>query len=170
MTGRPFSDVVRLHQIGAGLTRKLVADADQRAVIARDLGLAGLDRFEADMQLEPTVSGWKLTGRVQADGAQACVVTLDPLPLEVDEHFRIDLTEGHAPQARELDIDLDRDDPDVIEDGQLDLAGYAIEQLALQLDPFPRKPGVEFVQPPEPGEVSPFAVLKGRMKDKPTGS
>ena len=28
-------------------------------------------------------------------------------------------------------------------------------------DPVPRKPGAEFVQPPEPTEISPFAVLRG---------
>ena len=170
MTERGPSDIVRLHQIGAGLTHNLVADAGQRARIARDLRLASLDVFEATMHLEPTASGWKLTGRIQADGAQTCVVTLEPLPLHVDEAFRIDLVEGDAPETRELDIDLDRDDPDVIEDGQIDLGAYAIEQLALQLDPFPRKPGVEFVQPEEPGEISPFSVLKGHLKDKPNGS
>ena len=36
----------------------------------------------------------------------------------------------------------------------------SVEQLALSLDPFPRKPDAEFVQPEEPGELSPFAVLK----------
>ena len=35
-----------------------------------------------------------------------------------------------------------------------------IEHLALELDPFPRKPGAVFVQPPEPTELSPFAALK----------
>ena len=55
---------------------------------------------------------------------------------------------------------MDEDAPDVIEDGRIDLGQYAVEQLALSLDPFPRKPDAEFVQPEEPGELSPFAVLK----------
>jgi glycosyltransferase involved in cell wall biosynthesis len=57
-------------------------------------------------------------------------------------------------------ITLDDESPDLIENGQIDLGQYAVEQLALRLDPFPRKPGAEFVQPPEPAEISPFAVLK----------
>ena len=43
---------------------------------------------------------------------------------------------------------------------QLAAEDEPVEQLALRLDPVPRKPGAEFVQPPEPGEISPFAVLK----------
>ena len=47
-----------------------------------------------------------------------------------------------------------------IEDGKIDLGQYAVEQLVLSLDPFPRKPGAQFVQPEEPAEISPFAALK----------
>ena len=66
----------------------------------------------------------------------------------------------------EIDLELDDDSPDQIEDGRLDLGQYAVEQLALSLDPFPRKPGAVFEQPKEPGEISPFAVLKTlRPKD-----
>ena len=42
--------------------------------------------------------------------------------------------------------------------GQI-LAAYVVEDLALAIDPFPRKPGVEFEAPDAPGEPSPFAVL-----------
>ena len=66
----------------------------------------------------------------------------------------------------EIVISMDDESPDLVEDGQIDLGQYAVEQLALRLDPFPRKPGAEFVQPEEPGEVSPFAVLKSL---KPSG-
>ena len=62
--------------------------------------------------------------------------------------------------SEEIIITLDDESPDLIENGQIDLGQYAVEQLALRLDPFPRKPGAEFVQPPEPAEISPFAVLK----------
>lgn len=170
MTQAPFTHIVRLNQIGAGLQVPLVADAGQRSAIAEGLDLASLDRFEAETQLVPSVSGWTLTGQVKAEGAQTCVVTLDPLPFRLDLPFRIDLVEDGAPEPRELDIDLDRDEPDVIEDGRLDLGSYALEQLALHLDPFPRKPGVEFVQPDEPAEVSPFAILRARNDDQTSGS
>ena len=55
---------------------------------------------------------------------------------------------------------MDEEAPDLIEEGRIDLGQYAVEQLALSLDPFPRKEGAEFVQPPEPTEISPFSVLR----------
>lgn len=165
MNSLPYSRVVRLNQIGAGLRERLMPDTGERAAIARALDLVALDSFVADLRLEPTASGWKMTGKIKADATQRCVVSLDPLPVSIDEAFRIDLVEADAGEGLELDLDLDREDPDVIEDGQIDLGAYAVEQLALHLDPFPRKPGVEFVQPDEPGEVSPFAVLKNRLRD-----
>lgn len=161
----PFSEPVRLHQIGAGLSRTLVADAAARARIARALDLASLDAFEADVRLEPAAGGWSLSGRLRAHLAQTCGVTLEPLPVEIDDAFSVALAEAGEPDADEIVITLDDESPDQIEDGRVDLGQYAVEQLALRLDPFPRKPGAEFVQPPEPAEISPFAVLRKLRPD-----
>lgn len=166
----PYSDPVRLHQIGAGLSRRLEPDAEARQRIARALNLKSLDRFEADLEVTATVSGWRLTGRVVADAVQSCVLTLEPLPVHIDERFEINLVEAlDTPPSEEGEIDLELDDnsPDVVENGQIDLGQYAVEQLALHLDPYPRKEGAVFEQPPEPGEISPFGVLRTL---KPDGS
>ena len=62
-------------------------------------------------------------------------------------------------------MDLDAPDPpDVLTSDEIDLAGYLVEHLALDIDPFPRKPGAEFDYQPDVAEESPFAVLK-RLKD-----
>lgn len=159
----PYSDPVRLHQIGAGLSRRLEPDAEARQRIARALNLESLDRFEADLEVTATVSGWRLTGRVVADAVQSCVLTLEPLSVHIDERFEINLVEAlDTPPSEEGEIDLELDDnsPDVVENGQIDLGQYAVEQLALHLDPYPRKEGAVFEQPPEPGEISPFGVLR----------
>lgn len=157
----PFSEPVRLHQVGAGLTRRLEPDAAARARIARSLDLASLDAFSADLTLAATASGWRLAGRLHAEAVQTCGVSLEPLPVTIDDDFSVALSEAAAPDPDgEIDVSMDDDSPDVVEDGRIDLGQYAVEQLALRLDPFPRKPGAEFVQPPEPGEVSPFAVLR----------
>ena len=159
----PYSDPVRLHQIGASLSRRLEPDAEARQRIARALNLKSLDRFEADLEVTATVSGWRLTGRVVADAVQSCVLTLEPLPVHVDERFEVNLVEAvDTPPSDdgEIDLELDDDSPDVVENGQIDLGQYAVEQLALHLDPYPRKDGAVFEQPPEPGEISPFGVLR----------
>lgn len=160
MTELPYSVPVRLHQVGAGVTRRLEPDAAERERIARALDLASLDSFVAEVTLEPAPGGWRLSGRVKASLAQTCGVTLEPLPVKVDAPFTIALAEAAEEEEGEIVITLEDESPDLIEGGQVDLGQYAVEQLALRLDPFPRKPGAEFVQPPEPTEISPFAVLK----------
>jgi hypothetical protein len=42
-----------------------------------------------------------------------------------------------------------------------------VEHLALEIDPFPRKPGAEFDYQPPAQEESPFAVLKNLKTPKP---
>jgi uncharacterized metal-binding protein YceD (DUF177 family) len=155
-----YSEPVRLHQIGSGVVRTLSPDAAARARIARSLDLAALDAFEADVALKPSAAGWSLTGRVRASAVQTCGITLEPLPLQIDAPFSLSLAEAVDEDSDEIVITLDDEAPDLVEDGQIDLGQYAVEQLALHLDPFPRKPGAEFVQPDEPAEISPFAVLK----------
>ncbi|WP_333611933.1 DUF177 domain-containing protein [Brevundimonas bullata] len=160
----PYSEPLRLHHIGAGVQRRLKPDAEAIKRIVRALDLQALDMFEVDINLVPTVSGWRLDGRVMADAVQTCGLTLEPLPVRIDRRFSVQMveaTEHEADENAEIDLELDDDSADQIEGGSLDLGQYAVEQLALSLDPFPRKPGAVFEQPPEPGEISPFAVLKG---------
>lgn len=156
----PYSEPVRLHQVPGGVKRTLEPDAATRARIVKALDLASLDSFIAEMELAPSPGGWRLSGRVRASLAQTCGITLEPLPLEIDAPFFLTLAEAVEEDSDEIVITLDDESPDLIENGQIDLGQYAVEQLALRLDPFPRKPGAEFVQPPEPAEISPFAVLK----------
>lgn len=158
----PYSQIVRVNEIGGGLERVLDPDEAARSAIARALDLAALDAFHAELLLRPAaeIEGWRLTGRLVAEAVQTCGVTLEPLPVKVDERFSIDLIESPDWPSEEIEITLEDDAPDVIEDGRIDLGQYAVEQLALQLDPFPRKPGAEFVQPEQPAEASPFAVLR----------
>jgi uncharacterized metal-binding protein YceD (DUF177 family) len=156
----PYSEPVRLHQVPGGVKRTLEPDAATRARIVKALDLASLDAFSAEMELAPSPAGWRLSGRVRASLAQTCGITLEPLPLEIDAPFVLSLAEAVEEDSDEIIITMDDESPDLIENGQIDLGQYAVEQLALRLDPFPRKPGAEFVQPPEPAEISPFAVLK----------
>lgn len=167
----PYSEPLRLHQIGAGLTRTLEPDAAQRTKIAKALSLASLDSFTADVSVTPTLSGWRMTGRVVAEAVQNCGLTLEPIPVSIDRNFVVNLvekTEEEPDEDGEIDIELDDEFPDEVEDGKIDLGQYAVEQLFLSLDPFPRKDGAVFVQPPEPVEISPFAALKA-LKDKSEG-
>lgn len=82
-----------------------------------------------------------MKGRVTAHAVQTCGLTLEPLPVDVDRRFSIQLVEAAPQETDEIEVTLDEEDADLIEDGKIDLGQYAVEQLALSLDPFPRKPG-----------------------------
>ncbi|MBA4806316.1 DUF177 domain-containing protein [Brevundimonas sp.] len=167
----PYSETVRINQIGSGLTRMLEPDAETRKRIARALDLQRLEDFVIDMEVKPTpsTSEWTLKGRVKAHAVQTCGLTLEPLPVDVDRRFSIQLVEAAPQETDEIEVTLDEEDADLIEDGKIDLGQYAVEQLALSLDPFPRKPGAEFVQPEEPAEISPFAALKALKSPEDEG-
>lgn len=155
----PFSDVLRVNEIGAGVTRRLVPDETTLGRIIKALDLASLKTFESEISVTPAHMGWILSGRVKAEAEQVCGITLEPLPVTVDESFTVALIE-QSEAVSEVEVTLEDESPDVIEDGRIDLGQYAVEQFALALDPFPRKPGATFVPPAEPAEISPFAVLK----------
>lgn len=129
-------------------------DAAALAAIARAFDLVSFSELVADFTLKPyRKEGLRVVGTVRAKLTQTCVVTLEPfdsvLELDVDRTF-----EPQSSRPRrirdlnadgEIEIDLETlDPPDVILDGVLDLGGVICEELALSLDPFPRKPGVAF--------------------------
>lgn len=164
------------HKVGLGeiprigMTFALAPDAAERKAIARELDIVALDRLDARVRLTPWLDGAQIDGEWSADVVQTCGVTLERLDQPLSGNFLVRVVPAGSPNAPaedDVDLDMDADDPpDVLEDDSFDVAAYVVEYLALEIDPFPRKPGVEFVQPPEPVELSPFAALKG-LKSKP---
>lgn len=166
--GLPWSVALRVHDIRSGVTRTLVADPATRARVARALDLQSLDVLEAEVSVTPQAEGWEVRGHIIADLAQTCGVTLEALPALIRADFAVRCAEAVEEEideaSGEIVIDLEAaDPPDLIEDGVIDLGGYVVEHLALELDPFPRKPGAEFTPPETEPEPSPFAVL-ARLK------
>jgi len=160
-----WTHIFRMNE-AAPTTRALVPDEAERREIARTLGLMALERLEASVSVEPWFDGLQITGRWDADVAQACSVTLERLDSQLSGVFLVRAVPPEsvhaAPETVEAILDLEADDPpDIIEGGAIDLAAYVIEHLALEIDPFPRKPGAEFAPPDGPRESSPFDVLKG---------
>jgi len=169
---QPWDKPVRLHELAGGpISVRLEPDAAERAQIAKTLGLEALPALSATLTLKPWFDGAEITGRFEAVVEQICSVSLDPFqhPLTGEIELRaVPQGSPHAPAASggELDFDPEAPDPpDVLETDSLDLAGYVVEHLALEIDPFARKPGAEFEFAPPPEDDSPFAVLK-KLKDR----
>jgi uncharacterized metal-binding protein YceD (DUF177 family) len=165
---------VKLHELGRGPIRlALEPDEAERAAIAKQLRLRSLPTFSAQVTLKPWLDGVEIIGRFKAVVEQICGVSLDPFEQPVEGEIEVRAVpagseHAGAPEGGELDLDLEAPDPpDVLENDVIDVAGYLVEHLALELDPFPRKPGVTFdYQSPEE-ETSPFAALKKLSEPKP---
>jgi hypothetical protein len=148
----------------------LAAEPEDLARIAGNLPLEALASLVANLTLRPWLDGVEIDGQVHAIATQMCGVSLEPFEVVIDEPFRIRVVPTGSPNAprgedREVVIDLDADDPpDEATGPSIDLAAYAVETLALALDPFPRKPGAVFSQPDGVGSLSPFAALAGLAK------
>jgi uncharacterized metal-binding protein YceD (DUF177 family) len=165
---------VRLHEVARGaLSVRLEPDPAERARIAHDLGLETLPALSAQLTVKPWLDGAEITGRFEAVVEQICAVSLDPFehPLAGAIEVRVvPAGSPHAPQAGggELEYDPEAPDPpDVLEGDAIDLAAYVVEHLALEIDPFARKPGVEFDYTPPDAPESPFAVLRRLKGGKP---
>lgn len=171
---RAWTTPVRLHELARGpVAARLEPDAAERAKLAHDLGLETIPALTADLTLRPWLDGVEITGRFDAVVEQLCAVSLDPFehPLAGEIELRlVPAGSPHAPPARggEVEFDPDAPDlPDVLAGDAIDLAAYVAEHLALEIDPFARKPGAEFEYAPPAEESSPFAALQ-RLKDRGT--
>lgn len=164
--------VIRLADLARGpLSVTLEPDAEVRAGLAKELALEGLPALQGRITVRPWLDGAEISGRFTAVVEQICGVTLDPFETEIDGDFVVRAVPAGSPNAPadseggEVEMDLEAPDPpDVLSSDDIDLAGYLVEHLALEIDPFPRKPGAEFDYEPDAPEESPFAVLK-RLKD-----
>jgi uncharacterized metal-binding protein YceD (DUF177 family) len=163
---------LKLHEVNRGPVRLALApDEAERAAVAKRLGLRSLPALKAEVTVKPWLDGAELTGRFDAVVEYVCGVTLDPFEDKVSgEIFARVVPAGSEnasdPEAGEMELDLEADDPpDVLTSDAIDVTEYVVEHLALELDPFPRKPGATFdYQPPEE-EASPFAMLK-KLQDR----
>jgi uncharacterized metal-binding protein YceD (DUF177 family) len=170
--GTPWSLRVPLGDLRRGpVTLDLTPDADVVRAIAQTLNLVELKGLNAKVRVSSWLDGVELTGDWSAAVVQICGVSLDPFETQLKSAFQVRCAPlGSAllsPPESELEIDLDADDPpDVLEHDWVDVGAYVVEHLALEIDPFPRKPGAEFTAPPAEAPPSPFAVL-ARLQTPP---
>jgi len=180
----PFSRPLTVASVGeAGLRLKWPASEAECAALAELDGLVALrDLLVVAEASRRGKEGLYVKGRVTAVVTQTCVVTLEPFETAVDEAFEVEFApqaEAEAAYARamaEIEAAQDkaavlaeqRDPPDPIINGKIDLGALAMEFLALGLDAYPRSPGARFEDVAEAAEdekISPFSALAGLKKD-----
>lgn len=175
MSGLTWIEAVPLAEIDRrDRTYVIEAGLEVRGQIAKRLDLVDLSRFEARAHLSSWLDGATLSATWSADLVQSCCVTLEDVPVQLSGRFDIRVLPADSPNAPHTEAEtvidpVAEDPPDVLEADIVPLGDYLIEHLALELDPFPRKPGAEFAPPPEPTVITPFAALKAlQVRDRST--
>lgn len=133
---------VPVAEIGpSGLDTMVEASPAECAALARRMGIPAVLSFTCRFHLARVVgSAVAARGRLAASVVRTCVVSLDEFETEVQEDFRV----------RFVPAGTETDNPDPEAEDEIPFAGTVVnlgeaaaEQLALALDPYPRKPGAE---------------------------
>ncbi|TIT32862.1 MAG: DUF177 domain-containing protein [Mesorhizobium sp.] len=143
-----FANVARLPQ--KGLPVVIEADPAQRAALAEAHGLLSVEAYRAELLVASWKrNGVKVSGRVEADITQACIVTLDPVQAHIDEPVEALLLPEDSKLGRqgydgggEILLDADGpDSPETFSGDTIDVGALAEQFFGLAIDPYPRKPG-----------------------------
>jgi hypothetical protein len=164
-----------------GQAFSVFADPDEREALRRRFGVVAIDRLEAHGEVVPRGGRGevRLAGRLNAVVRQTCVVTLEVFASEIEAPFEM----FFSPHVGDEWADAERTGGEVVvedaaadfleplTDGTIDVGEAVAQQLALELDPHPRKPAARLAQTelqaataPEAVVPSPFATL-ARLRD-----
>lgn len=129
---------------------KITATPAERVALAKRLDLVSLDSLTALVRLRRIRGGQmvRVTGELEAQVVQRCVVTLEPLPVPVRDTFQDLFAPAHLVPKDEagletLGLDDEVDPPEAIENGRIDIGELVAQHLSLALDPYPRKVDAE---------------------------
>lgn len=151
---------------------ELVATAAERAALAARCALVSLDALRAQISVRRDASGdIVVSGHLEAELVQECVVTLEPVSESVSAPFEQRYT--LRPSGPVGDLALGPDDaepPEAIEGDAIDVGELVAQFLSLSINPYPRSPEADTLTEQYRGEgprEGPFAVLaKLRQSDQ----
>ena len=170
MTGLEWTHAMR-DVPAAGLTVARTATPEEAGRVAKVLDILGVEALVATYRVKPVSGGrYRLAGEIKARVVQACVVSLEPVVTEISSPFEVMLApaETLAGGARDADgdeVEADGIDTPLVEpivNGEVDVGRIVYEELASQLDPYPRRPDASFEWADDrvaAADVNPFAKL-----------
>lgn len=158
-----FSRKFDLARLTAAETVAVSASPDECAALATAFGLPAIAALSARIQMNRLPDG-RVAAQLDLDArvTRICVVTLDLFEQPVAERAALVFVPARDREnAGEGEMIDDLDSPDeIVADGTvIDLGALAAEQLALALDPWPRKPDAALPDSGEARTEGPFAAL-----------
>ena len=150
----------------------LEADADELKDIAEVLQVEAVKFFRGDvfLKLSKKDNMLQVWGNVVANIVVKSVISLENFEQNIATPFELFYdTKATYKDIREMEPSINDEVPDIVENGEINLADICIEQVALQLDDYPRAKGEVFdfakyskVEPLQ--HENPFAVLQKLKK------
>ena len=177
--GHGFRRFLAVRKVGeSGLVHDIDATEQERSRLAAFLGVLSVEALGVQFRIQRwRARGLKLEGVLRARVVQSCVVTLEPVESIVETRFErrflpADMIDPEGDGGDDIFVDPEGEDPPEPLTQELDLGAVAVEELALGIDPYPRKSGSVFASgegASDKPEASPFAALarlKGRLGPK----
>lgn len=172
-----FRRLVAVAKVGeSGLAQTIEAKLGEVEKIAAYLDLVAVHSLKADIKLSRWRGrGLRVNGTMTAEVTQSCVVTLEPVEAKIEAEFERrflpdDDLAGGEDSAHEVFVDPEGEDPPEPLGRDVDLGEILVEELSLNLDPYPRKAGVEFhdeaASTPRENPFAKLAKLKPKLVDK----
>lgn len=177
-------EIIADHVNEKGVTRQAAASELECKDIARRLDVEQINKLEASITLvrEPASIIIHAHGTFKAEIVQKCVVSLEPVVTHIEESFEAWFADteqvvslAHVRQEKlgkvidmEMEIPDEKDDPEPVVDGRIELGEIIIQNLALSINPYPHAEGAvykDICEHPDTagnkeGRYKPFANLK----------
>ncbi len=164
---------------------------EENALLTKRLDILSLDALSADLTISRDKGSMivRVQGSFAASVTQNCVVTTDPVRSEIKEEFKAWYADSEQAVSLakvkrdklveagqgELPVLNEKDDPEAIIEGKIDLGELVTQYLSLSINPYPHAEGAEFEvgddeksDPPSDIRKNPFAALKD-WKEKQGG-
>ena len=171
-----------------GVHKEITAGPEACAALAQRLGVESVDSLSVsyDIGRDSGSAAVHVQGQLHAHLTQHCVVSGAPIVSEVQDRFEgwfadpaqvVTFTRAkHQQQIKKGNLEIpmleEREDPEPIVDGVIDLGELATQYLSLAINPYPHAPGVHYEQGDEQASApakdlmkNPFAALKA-WKDR----
>ncbi len=153
---RPFA----IDRMGEASSAGVEATQAECAAVAVRLAIVAVISLTCRFQLRRWEGATvQAHGQLRARVCQRCVVTGEDFESDIAEDFEVRFV-PEGMQSEEIDIDA----PDEIPyaGASIDVGEAAVEQLALCLHPFPKRPGAALPELSDDAGDHPFAALRQR--------
>ncbi len=171
-----FSRPLRIDHIDRhGVKQTITPDEYECDALCKRFDLDSIESLQADISVSVSKILYHVTGKLTGFVNQVSVVSGNPVPTsikqDIDAYYIDNSRIACFEQAKakkesddEYEIKDEKEDPESIQNGEIDLGEVAAQFLGLALDDYPRAEnegsGDYIEAKPEDAKPNPFAVLK----------